>query len=278
MSQAGVEPAPAVQGIQVLRTETLPGVTFYRGTEVNHRYPRHWHDEVHVCKYHAGTGYLRYKGNSYQSCPGDLAVTAPGEVHENWVVPGASVSFRSVYIPVPLIHSAFQQLGTKQRELTFGVGFSQTGDAGPRLLAAYQAIERAASTLVCEELWLGFLLSLVRQCSDSGTAPASIRQDQRCVRKVREYIDAHFTRSISMCELSGAAGLSMFHLHRLFRASTGIPPHEYQTQLRINYAKRLLQRGCRPVDVALSSGFSDQSHLTRHFKRLVGITPARFSA
>jgi len=95
---------------------------------------------------------------------------------------------------------------------------------------------------------------------------------------VREYIDAHFTRSISMCELSGAAGLSMFHLHRLFRASTGIPPHEYQTQLRINYAKRLLQRGYRPVDVALSSGFSDQSHLTRHFKRLVGITPARFSA
>jgi AraC-like DNA-binding protein len=273
-SSQACAPGSPVKGIRVSHTKALPGVIFYRGTDVNHRYPRHWHDELHVCAYDGGSGYLLYKGSSYQCRPGDVAITPPGEVHENLVTSGAGVTFRSVYVPISLLHSVSEQLDAKHRELPIRLSVAPS-DLGRRLLATYQAIEDGASVLACEQLWLDFLLCLVEQRSASRVR---IGQDPARVSKVRDYIEAHFTRSISLNELAGVAGVSVCHLNRLFSANTGLPPHEYQTQLRINYAKRLLQRRVRSADVAVFTGFTDQSHLTRHFKRLVGVTPARFSA
>ena len=74
----------------------------------------------------------------------------------------------------------------------------------------------------------------------------------------------------------GVAGFSPYHLARLFHDETGLPPHTYLTQLRINRAKQRLQAGDPIADVAAATGFSDQSHLTRRFKRIVGVTPGQF--
>ena len=81
-----------------------------------------------------------------------------------------------------------------------------------------------------------------------------------------------------MSGVSRVADLSPFHLHRVFRRATGLPPHSYLLMIRVNQARELLRRGLSPAEVALHTGFFDQSHLTRHFHRLVGVTPARFRA
>jgi AraC-like DNA-binding protein len=82
---------------------------------------------------------------------------------------------------------------------------------------------------------------------------------------------------VSLADLSTVAGLSRFELVRRFRADTGMPPHAFQIDLRIGRARRMLAAGEAPAAVAASCGFADQAHLTRTFRRSVGVTPARFA-
>jgi AraC-like DNA-binding protein len=65
---------------------------------------------------------------------------------------------------------------------------------------------------------------------------------------------------------------------RVFRDATGLTPHLYLEQVRINHAGQLLRSGASIIDAALHVGFTDQSHLTRHFKKLTGITPGKYLA
>ena len=78
-------------------------------------------------------------------------------------------------------------------------------------------------------------------------------------------------------ELASLANLSPYHLARVFRDEIGMPPHAYQTQARLGRTRVLLLRGWPPARVAQETGFADQSHLTRRFKRLVGVTPGRYA-
>lgn len=84
------------------------------------------------------------------------------------------------------------------------------------------------------------------------------------------------TRNISLDELAALSSLSPWHFLRTFRDETGLPPHAYLTQVRIREAERLLRAGYSPSLAAAETGFADQSHLTRWFRRIVGTTPAAF--
>ena len=84
------------------------------------------------------------------------------------------------------------------------------------------------------------------------------------------------TRPGRLDDLADCGDLDKFHLWRAFRAQVGMPPHRYLTHLRIARAKALLLRGVRASDVAPLVGLYDQAQLTRHFRRLVGTTPARY--
>ncbi len=106
----------------------------------------------------------------------------------------------------------------------------------------------------------------------------SARPDySRPVGRALEYIRARLGDSIRLDDLARHAELDKFHLCRAFRAQVGMPPHTYLTHLRIARAKHLLQSGVRASDVAQLVGIYDQAQLTRHFRRLVGTTPARYS-
>jgi AraC family transcriptional regulator len=98
------------------------------------------------------------------------------------------------------------------------------------------------------------------------------------LRAVVEYIEEHLDASPTLEEMAAVARLSPYHFARQFKAATGLPPHQYVIARRIERAKQLLQGGAglSLAEVALHAGFSDQSQFSRHFKRLVGVTPGRF--
>jgi AraC-like DNA-binding protein len=98
----------------------------------------------------------------------------------------------------------------------------------------------------------------------------------RPVRRAMECLRERLDDSITLDDLARYAEFDKFHLCRVFRAQVGMPPHTYLTHLRIARAKQLLVRGVRASDVAPLVGFYDQAQLTRHFRRLVGTTPARY--
>lgn len=126
------------------------------------------------------------------------------------------------------------------------------------------------------------VVQLIRQLSNrqgmgGNVRGAGGRLARQTLQAVEEYIHAHLDQSISLAELAAVAHLSEFHFARLFKQTTGLPPHQFVIHVRIERAKRLISAGRLSLaQIALEVGFSDQSQLTRHFKRLVGVTPKRF--
>ncbi|HKB29229.1 MAG TPA: AraC family transcriptional regulator, partial [Streptosporangiaceae bacterium] len=98
----------------------------------------------------------------------------------------------------------------------------------------------------------------------------------RAAAAAREILDERLTDPPRLAVLAAAVGASPFSLLRAFRAATGLPPHAYLNQRRVRLARDLLGRGVRPAEVAARVGFADQAHLTRHFKRIVGVPPGAY--
>lgn len=103
------------------------------------------------------------------------------------------------------------------------------------------------------------------------------KADPLVVQQALDYLETHYAAAITLDDLAAQTHLSPYHLLRLFKATYGLPPHAYLTQLRVQRAKRLLLAGQPIAAVALDVGFVDQSHLTRHFKRIVGVPPGQYT-
>ena len=99
------------------------------------------------------------------------------------------------------------------------------------------------------------------------------------LRRALDYIQANLDGDIHLDDLAASVGLSPFYFSRLFKLSTGSTPHQYLLQRRLERAKELLRSPDASLSqVALESGFADQSHLTNVFRRFMGITPSQFRA
>jgi AraC-like DNA-binding protein len=103
------------------------------------------------------------------------------------------------------------------------------------------------------------------------------REQTRPVRRAIELLRAQLAETVTLDDLAAHAGLDKFHLCRAFRAQVGLPPYAYLTQLRVLRAKELLAAGVKPTDLAPRVGLYDQSQLHRHFRRIVGTTPAQYA-
>ena len=101
--------------------------------------------------------------------------------------------------------------------------------------------------------------------------------EHRAVAHIHDYLHAHVCENISLQVLAEQVGLHPSYLIRVFHAHVGLPPHAYLTQIRVQRAKSLLLQEMSLTQVALETGFADQSHLTRHFRHLVGVTPGVYA-
>ena len=98
------------------------------------------------------------------------------------------------------------------------------------------------------------------------------------LRAVVEYIEEHLDGRPSLEQLAAVVRLNPYHFARQFKRATGLPPHQYVIMRRVERARQLLQTGSdfSLAEVAAHVGFSDQSQLTYHFKRIIGVTPGQF--
>lgn len=96
------------------------------------------------------------------------------------------------------------------------------------------------------------------------------------IEAVCAYLDEHYASPTSLEELARLAGMNKYSLLRAFTRSKGITPYRYLETVRVSRAKRLLEQGMEPADVALQTGFSDQSHFSNYFKEFIGLTPGQY--
>lgn len=130
-----------------------------------------------------------------------------------------------------------------------------------------------------ESLSNALAVQLVRRFAGlrSRELPEGPSLPRHLLRRIVDHMWAHLGEEVSLKDLAAVAGLSPFHFARLFKRTTGLAPHQYMIQCRVQRARELMLAGDQGLaEIALASGFCDQSHLTAHFKRVYGITPRRF--
>jgi AraC family transcriptional regulator len=161
--------------------------------------------------------------------------------------------------------------------------------SSPEVITTLTALRRELLTggpggrLCAESLANVLVVQLIRQMSNRQGPNGVIRGSggrlaRHALRAVEEYIHAHLDQNIALAELADVAQLSEFHFARLFKQTTGLSPHQFVIHQRIERAKRLIAaERLSLAQIAIDVGFSDQSQLNRHFKRLVGVTPRRFA-
>jgi len=262
--------------LEISRAPGLPSVELHAGTAFAHSYPGHWHDEFFVTAITDGEGVFGYRGKEHRAARGTMFFVVPGEVHSHGSGRGGR-SFRSLHAGNPLVSSLAPELSRMAGPA--GLRSFAITDASllGEFLFLHRLLEKDGSVLRKESRLLAFFVKLVGGTPDA-LPPATVSGPERAaVRRARRFLDESCSSPVSLRELASLAGLSPFHFHRLFRSQVGIPPHEYHVRRRLLRARALLGEGEPAAHVAAATGFADQSHLTRHFKRLLGVAPADYA-
>jgi AraC-like DNA-binding protein len=249
-------------------------VEMSRGIGVTHTYPWHWHEEMQIEAIEEGPGCLAFRGREHAIGPGSLLLVPAGEVHTNRHTTPAGCTYRVLNLAPELVARTFEGVrGFSMREPVV---------TDPRLfrlfVATHARLEEAPSRLAGDVLLLRLLAEVFQRTSGPFRHEGTRRAERSGVSRVREYLIHHYAENVALEDLARVGNLSPYHLHRVFTQEVGISPHAFQVTVRVAKAKALVYQG-RPLRaVAAETGFSDQSHFTREFKRFTGLTPGAFRA
>jgi AraC-like DNA-binding protein len=209
--------------------------------------------------------HLRRGRHCHRVGNGQLVVLDPSTAHEGTPLAPAPWDARLLVL----------ELGT-DLDIAFPDPLPRDRRLAEAFLALHALTRAPASTLERETAMVSFLDRLRSTSPEAGSATS--RANAAAVERAVAHLREHVAENVTLDELALVAHSSKCHLVRQFRTITGTPPHAYQLALRIVEARRMLERGWSPADVATRTGFVDQSHFHRHFRRRLGITPGRYAA
>ncbi|KAA1426807.1 helix-turn-helix transcriptional regulator [Nocardioides antri] len=261
-----MEPAPRIRAWR----PAVPGVAEVLHAHFpRHQYPMHTHDTWTLLVVDAGAIRYDLERHEHDVRRSLVTVLPPGVAHDGRHATPAGFRKRVLYLDA----------GQIDVDLV-GRAVDHPGWVDPPLRAEVDRVHRAV-TAPGDELEAESRLALVVERLARHLAREEVdRSEPRApalVRRLRELLDAHVVDGITLEEAARVLDAHPSHLVRAFRRETGIPPHRYLTGRRLDAARRRLLAGERPADVAVGTGFYDQAHLTRHFRRLLGVTPAEYA-
>jgi AraC-like DNA-binding protein len=224
-----------------------------------------------------GVEVFYYRGKVHAALPGDVVVINPDEVHTGYSGDEKGWTYRMFYPSIATIRQVADGISDGVGDMPF---FKEAVIKDRSLAREIRRLHRLLETSRCAlERQASFYSVMGRLIiKHAGNAPAmkNTGTERQVITKAIAHVHDNICENTSLEELSAHVGLSPFYFSRIFRQYTGLPPHAYRKQQRIHLAKQLL-RGNMPIaQVAAESGFSDQSHLTRHFKQIVGVTPGQY--
>lgn len=240
--------------------------------------PRHSHDEYQIGLTLTAPGEYQYRGEGHLIPIRGFSVLHPGEMHtgRSLGTGDAAIVTRKIYVPPARMLAIVAEVAGSSTMPFIGTPILVDQHLLGRFLQLHECLGGVTTQLEQESLLLFALAQLVLRYAEIATILCPHRTAPQSVQRVREYLHDHYAENVSLTVLAQLADLSPFHLCRMFAAEIGLPPHRYQTQVRIAQAKTLLMRGVPLEQVAFETGFSHQSHFGRHFKRLVGVTPGQY--
>ncbi len=232
-------------------------------------YSPHRHDKFVIGMTIEGVQSFRYRGEDRHSLPGGIVILHPDETHDGRAGTEHGFRYRSAYVEPATIQAA---LGGKTLPF-IAEGMStdrRLFNAVVRLLEGY---DDTLDPLNLDDIMYEVAWSL-EAISDQRETKGSY--NYRATEIAKSYIDAHLGEQITMDQLEQISNHNRWELSRDFRALLGTSPYRYLIMRRLEKARCMLAEGNAIVETAIACSFSDQSHLTRHFKKTFGLTPKKW--
>src|SRR5215470_6532234 len=251
-----------------------------------HVYHRHSHETYSLGVTESGAQGFTCRGAGHVSTAGLVMAFNPDDPHDGHAATGDGFTYRMIHLAPDLLTDMLADLtGTAAMPL-----FAAPVITDPALAGAVRRLHRSltgpATPLERSERLAAVAALAARHAADPGRADQRGRGEARLTAgdraraagRVRAFLSDGYAAQATLTDLAEVAGCSRFAAYRAFRDRFGLPPSDYQRQLRLREARRALAGGAGPADVAAATGFADQAHLTRWFRRCYGITPGAYRA
>lgn len=241
-----------------------------------HVFRRHSHDAYSFGVTEAGAQEFTCRGATRRSVAGLVMAFNPDDPHDGHAGAELGFTYWIVHIGPELVADILADTADHPAGRPL---FVEPVLYDPVLADALRRLYRAIardSRLAQDEAMADAVRALVARGSVSAPWAHLVEAPPAGVKRARDLLHSAYTENISAARLAEVAGCSRFALHRAFVATYGVAPSDYQRQLRLRAARRLLADGRTPAQAAAETGFADQSHLTRWFHGSYGITPGRY--
>ena len=251
------------------KTNFLTGIELRSLTD-SKDYKPHFHENYTIGLLTRGGQIVRTGQRTENAFEGSVQFHAPFQVHSNQPVSPDGISFLHFEISEARLSELLEnRLPVSRPNHIPDFNLFQS------LKRAFENLTTKDNLLLAkDELLTSALTKLFPTCESSRFKP---ELTPRLVARVKDFLHANCAESFTLDALAELTGTSRVHISRTFKNHVGLAPHEYLVQLRVNRAKTEIAKGTPLAEVAALSGFADQSHLNRHFKRITHITPGVYA-
>lgn len=261
-----------MKDVTFYRDETLPFVEAKQCRKNDLAYQKHFHEEYSIGLIEEGETQAWCDGVLWRVETGRMISFPPLLLHACQPAESAKWKYKMLFIkPEWFVHLELPDDDLLQ--LPFLLEDGKNEACSKLLNRTMEAMSRGGSPLEIETALIELVYALVNKHDSDRMHEPYGALEQKYVKRVKEYIHAHYKDRITLEMLEHVTGISRYHLLRMFKKSTHLPPHAYQNLLRINHAKKELTNGRPIAETAVDAGFYDQSHFAKAFARIVGTTP-----
>lgn len=239
------------------------------------KFPNHFHDYYVIGFIESGQRHLSCKNKEYNIETGDLILFNPRDNHTCKQIDGRTLDYRCINIAPDVMRKFAFEITCKDYLPYFTQTVLFHSDLTTCLHDLHLMIMQEEVDFKKEEIFMLIIEQLITEYSDA-VLTTSTEQSNIEINKVCHFLEDNYMKSIKLDDLCALTGLSKYYLLHSFTKQKGISPYSYLETIRIGKAKKLLEQKIAPIDVAFQTGFTDQSHFTNFFKRLIGLTPKQY--
>jgi AraC-like DNA-binding protein len=239
-----------------------------------HVYHRHSHESYSFGVTESGAQSFTCRGAAHTSATGMVMAFNPDDPHDGHAGDELGFTYRMVHIGPDLVADVLADRAGRRTGLPlFAAPVIEDPLIAANLRALHAALLGGAPALRRDELLTATVAAVCRRATGPPRTP---RDAARVADVARRLIDDAPFADVTADDLAAATGRTRYAVYRAFRSAYGMAPSDYQRQLRLRAARRLIAQGRPLSDIAARTGFADQAHLTRWFSRYYGITPGSF--
>lgn len=247
----------------------------YRFHGIMQKFPNHFHEYYVIGFIESGQRKLTCRNKDYVINSGDLIFFNPFDNHACEQMDDEPLDYRCLNITPEVMRKVVEEITGKDYLPSFKDPVAFRSEHAELLQRLHQMIMAELGDLEKEETFYFLMEQLIEEYS---AVEKNIKLDKMAkeISKVCEFIERHYVDPISLDDLVAVCNMNKYTLLRSFARIRGITPYRYLQTVRINKAKKLLEQGMKPTDVAVQTGFVDQSHFSHYFMDFIGLTPGQY--